>query len=83
MMLLNVKLDVIGYKRIIFQGSRIHWSCSFLNGTAKMKLVILTFLPGREFVKTLLQNTTCSVWCRFYLLSIEWDLIRLGNMLME
>ena len=34
-MLVNVKLDVSRYKRIIFQGHRLHWSSSFLMAQLK------------------------------------------------
>ena len=47
MILVKVKLDVSGYKRIIFQDCKPHWSLSFLK-------VILAFLCCEEFVKTLL-----------------------------
>ena len=47
MILVKVKLDVSGYKRIIFQDCEPHSYLSFLK-------VILTFLCCEEFVKTLL-----------------------------
>ena len=47
MILVKVKLDVSGYKRIIFQDCKPHSYLSFLK-------VILTFLCCEEFVKTLL-----------------------------
>ena len=33
--LVNVKLDVSGYKRFIFRVCRLHWSCSFLMAQLK------------------------------------------------
>ena len=44
MLFVNIKLDVSRYESIIFEGCRLHWSSSFLNGTAKRKLAILAFL---------------------------------------
>ena len=48
MMLVNVKLNVSGYKGITFQGSLVKL---ILNGTAKTKLAILPFFYCGEMVK--------------------------------
>ena len=50
MMLVNVKSDVSGYKRIAFQGCRLYWSILFLMVQLK-QLAISIFLYCAEFVK--------------------------------
>ena len=45
--LVNVKLDISGYRVITFPDCRLHWS----NGTAETKLVILAFLCCEEFLR--------------------------------
>ena len=54
MMLINVKLDITGFKSITFWDYTFHWQ-----ETAKTKLTILSFLYCSEFVKTSI------TWARF------------------
>ena len=49
--LVNVKLDISGYKRITFQDCILSLVLFISNGTAETKLAILAFLYCGEFVK--------------------------------
>ena len=50
-MLVNVKLDISGYKRITLQGCIFSLVLLISNGTDETKLAILAFLHCGEFVK--------------------------------
>ena len=52
-MLINVKLDVIGFKSITFLRLQISLILFLSQETAKTKLSILSFLYSSEFVKNL------------------------------
>ena len=51
MMLVNVKLDISGYRKITFSKLQTSLVKLIFNGTAKTNLVILTFLCCWEFAK--------------------------------
>ena len=51
MLLVNMKLDISGHNKIIFQGCILCWSSSFVMEQLKTKLAILAFLYCGEFVK--------------------------------
>ena len=66
MMLVNVTLDITWYKRIIFQYSRLYWSCSFLMAQLKQSWqywhsCIAQNLRKNLITKILLLNHCCSV----------------------
>ena len=73
MMLINVKLDITGHKRITFQSSRLHWSSSFL------KLTIFVFLYCGEFVKTSSAHSSCINQGYTALVNGEASMHRKGN----
>ena len=59
MILVNVKLDVSGDMRITFQKTSL--TLFITNGTAKIKLVILSFLCCGEFMKNSNEEKTASI----------------------
>ena len=59
MVLVNVKLDVTGYKRIMFQVCRL-WFIS--NGTAKTKLAILASFYCDKFVKNSTRKAVINIF---------------------
>ena len=50
----NIELYISGYKRIIFQGCRLHWSCSFLMAQLKQSWQYWHSCIAESLWKTLL-----------------------------